>query len=73
MAKHRVKRYGICHGVNFASFVIPISIPEIELISTGDALVDFGIRVGISQGIGFLIGMAIDKKARRKILKALTN
>jgi len=73
MAKHRLKRYGICHGVNLGSIVIPIPIPEIESISTGDVLIDLGIRVGISQGIGFLIGLIIDGKARKKVLKSLIN
>jgi len=55
MAKHRLPRYGICHGVNLSTFFIPIPIPEISQISTGNEIIDLAIRIGISQGIGFLI------------------
>jgi len=60
MGKHRWKRYGICHGVNLTSFFITIPIPEIEHISTGNEWVDLVIRVGISQGIGYVIASVMD-------------
>jgi len=64
VGKHRYKRYGICHGVNlstfFASFVIPFSISEISQISTGNEIIDLGIRVGISHLIGYLIASIMD-------------
>ncbi|MCH7560153.1 MAG: hypothetical protein IIC67_02085 [Thaumarchaeota archaeon] len=60
MGEHRWKRYGICHGVNLTSFFIPITIPVIDQISTGNELLDLAIRVGISQGVGYIIASIMD-------------
>ena len=58
MAKYKLPRYGVCHGVNlFQFFIIPT--PIIPEISTGIQYIDLGISVGISQIAGFVFARIV--------------
>ena len=56
MAKHRVKRHGICQGINFGTFFIPTDF--FVDITTGNEYLDLGIRTAVSFGIAFGIARA---------------
>lgn len=56
MAKHRVKRHGICQGANFGTFLIPTDI--FVNITTGNEYLDLGIRAIASFVIAVVIARA---------------
>jgi len=56
MAKHRVKRHGICQGTNFVTFLIPTDI--FVDITVGNEYVDLGIRAIVSFAIAVGIARA---------------